>query len=327
MLALKLIWLFVSVQNYTGCGSLAISNYTVLVTEPIALRYLIIPMNDRLNYVAYYSLPTSISYSSDRFFVLIGNEVRLHDAINGNLIASFTINDSYSGIIKGLNATSFVACGDECGLFIIENGEVKRVWSTNIGKASDASVYGNYLYVADSGWWKVEVINITNGKIIKNITFTEPVASVSACKDLVAASDSSFVYIYNVTSGKAIKTLGPFGNVNKVRFSPSCKYLLVQADDSVYLYYASNFTLALKRCWCPDVLKDVTWYKENAFGDSYVPAFSPYWCNVEIYEIVNQKVHSTTQSQTSTTYYSNEGVSAVFALPIIAVLKRLKRRR
>ncbi len=328
MLALKLIWLFVSAQNYTGCGSLAISNYTVLVSEPLAQRYLIIPMEDKLNYVEYYPLPTSLSHSDNRFFVLVGNEVRLHDAINGNLIASFTIDDAYAKVIKGLNATSFVACNTTCAKFIIYNGQLKALWNTNnVGQASDVSYYKGLLFIADREWWKVEVINETTGKIIKNITFAVPVTSVSACGDLLAASGSSYVYVYNLTSGKVIKLLGPFGYINKVRFSPKCTYLLVEADDSVYLYFASNLTLALKECWCPNALKDVTWFKDDVFGDSYVPIYSPEWCNVELYQIVNQKVQSATQSQTSTTAYEGgEGVTAVFALPIIAALRKLSRR-
>jgi len=331
MLALKLIWMFISVQNYTGCGTLAFSNYSALVFEPLVSQYLIIPLSNTLYRTTWYAglAPFSVDGVGDRFFVLIQNKVRIHNAFNGELISEFTINDTYANVVKGLNATSFVACGDMCAKFVIRDGEPRNVWSLNVGKISDISIYGDYLFLADSQTWKVEIVNLTSGDIVKNITFTAPVTSVSACGNLLAAYSSGYVYVYdihNISGPILIRRLGPFNYVDQVKFSPRCTYLLVNGEDSVYLYYASNLSLALKRCWCPNPLKSVSWFNDTVFGDSYVPVFSPEWCNVEMYKIVHKSNLTQTSVSTTSNIDSEAGVPIPFLVPVIAAWRAAMRK-
>ncbi|ALU11493.1 hypothetical protein EYM_01615 [Ignicoccus islandicus DSM 13165] len=220
-------------------------------------------------------------------FVNLDNYVYLINN-NGTFWKKIYVGDYHHTAIALLN-NGFVACDSYCARFNL-NGE--KLWDTYVGAyVEDVAIRKGYIYAANSGSQKLQVIDLNTGKVVSEIKYERRPGSVSVCNDYLAVIAGE-LYFYDISDPRNPKLiwkstgLNVDDNEHSPAFSPNCKYVAV-ADNYWFITSIGNSELKIF-----DVNGDLIYSK-------YLPGItSVAWWNdviavgylsgkVELYRVIN----------------------------------------
>ncbi|ALU11727.1 hypothetical protein EYM_04150 [Ignicoccus islandicus DSM 13165] len=331
-LDLQLLWTFDQPSDVIGDMALS-SNGNLGIASWDNCAYIVDPNGNLLGKKCGRYSMDGAGYSNGVFgFVNLDDYVYLFYE-NGTFWKKIAVGDSHDTAIV-LFDKGFIACDGYCAKYDF-NGN--KYWDTNVGgEVQDVVVHKGYVYAANHGSYKLQILDLDTGEIVKEISYDYYTGSVNACGNYLAVIADE-LYVYDISDPVNPRLLWKSVGLNvgwgehTPAFSPDCKYIAVADTRNMLNIFDINGDVVYSKymggTW------SVAWWRDR-LAVGYLLHDGGNWDGkVEMYRVVGYTPQPVTTTTTTTTTTSSSTTTLnISKIPVIALaaaflMPKLRRKR